>query len=146
LDEGQRRAVAALSGDARLVVIEGAAGAGKTTTLATTRDTLVQHGRRIVVVTPTRKAAHAASVEIGTQTGSAAGLAWQHGWGWDEHGRWTRQPADRAASDAGGDHAPLAPSRHRPGQLQDRPPRPVPAVRPSRLDRRTESPQDRMRE
>jgi conjugative relaxase-like TrwC/TraI family protein len=94
LDDGQRLAVAALSGDARLVVIEGAAGAGKTTTLAATRDALAQQGRRLVVVTPTRKAAHAASVEIGTQTGSAAWLAWQHGWRWDEHGRWTRQPAD----------------------------------------------------
>jgi exodeoxyribonuclease V alpha subunit len=37
LDAGQRAAVAALAGDARLVVVEGAAGAGKTTTLAATR-------------------------------------------------------------------------------------------------------------
>jgi exodeoxyribonuclease V alpha subunit len=93
LDDGQRLAVAALSGDAALVVIEGAAGAGKTTTLAATREALSERGARLVVVTPTRKAAHAASVEIGTQTGSAAWLAWQHGWRWDEHGTWARQPA-----------------------------------------------------
>ena len=37
LDEHQRTAVAALAGDAGLVVVEGAAGAGKTTTLAATQ-------------------------------------------------------------------------------------------------------------
>ena len=40
LDPAQQGAVAALAGTARLVVVEGAAGAGKTTTLAATRDLL----------------------------------------------------------------------------------------------------------
>ena len=44
LDELQRTAVAALAGDAELVVIEGAAGAGKTTTLAATKDVLDRAG------------------------------------------------------------------------------------------------------
>ena len=99
LDEGQRAAVAALTGDASLIVIEGAAGAGKTTTLAATRDTLATRGRRLLVVTPTLKAAQAASAEVGARAGSAAWLAYQHGWCWDATGRWTRtltEPAPHA--------------------------------------------------
>ena len=86
LDAGQRAAVAALAGDAQLVVVEGAAGAGKTTTLAATRDPLTAQHHRLVVVTPTLKAAQAASAELGTHAGSAAWLAWQHGWRWDDTG------------------------------------------------------------
>jgi Tfp pilus assembly pilus retraction ATPase PilT len=62
LDTGQRSAVGALAGDAPLVVIVGAAGAGKTTTLAATGNALAEQHRRLVVVTPTLKAARAASV------------------------------------------------------------------------------------
>jgi hypothetical protein len=90
LDAGQRDAVAALAGDAQLVLVEGAAGAGKTTTLAATRDALAEQGRQLVVVTPTLKAAQTASAELGTAAGSAAWLAWQHGWRWDQTGTWTR--------------------------------------------------------
>ncbi len=90
LDAGQRAAVAALASSAQLVVVEGAAGAGKTTTLAATRDALAAQQRRLVVVTPTLKAAHAASAEIGARAGSAAWLAYQHGWRWDQTGAWTR--------------------------------------------------------
>jgi hypothetical protein len=58
LDAGQRQVVAAMAaGEHRLLVIEGAAGAGKTTTLAATRTALDRQGRRLVVVTPTLKAA-----------------------------------------------------------------------------------------
>ena len=53
LDDLQRTAVAALAGHASLVVIEGAAGAGKTTTLAATKTLLTEQGRRMLVVTPT---------------------------------------------------------------------------------------------
>ncbi len=90
LDAGQTAAVAALTGDAALVVVEGAAGAGKTTTLAATRTELEKRGRRLVVVTPTLKAAHAATTEVGTRAGSAAWLAYQHGWRWDDTGTWSR--------------------------------------------------------
>ncbi|WP_448642946.1 MobF family relaxase [Geodermatophilus sp. URMC 63] len=90
LDAGQAAAVAALAGDRPLVVLEGAAGAGKTTTLAATRALLEVRGRRLVVVTPTLKAAKVAFLEVGTLTGSAAGLAYQHGWRWSDHGAWTR--------------------------------------------------------
>jgi exodeoxyribonuclease V alpha subunit len=90
LDAGQRAAVTALAGHDALVLVEGAAGTGKTTTLAATREVLAGHGRRLVVVTPTLKAAHAASAELEATAGSAAWLAHQHGWRWDESGRWAR--------------------------------------------------------
>ena len=90
LDAGQMAAVAALAGDRALVVIEGAAGAGKTTTLAATRDALEEQGRRLLVVTPTLKAAKVARAEAGTAAGSAARLAFEYGWRWDDDGRWTR--------------------------------------------------------
>ena len=90
LDELQRTAVAALAGHAELVVIEGAAGAGKTTTLAATKDVLAEQGRRLLVVTPTLKAAQVAAREVGT-AGSVAWLVHQHGFRWDTDGRWTRE-------------------------------------------------------
>ncbi len=90
LDPGQAEAVAALAGDRPLVVVEGAAGAGKTTTLAATRDALEEQGRRLRVVTPMLKAAKIARAEVGTAAGSAAQLAFEYGWRWDDDGRWTR--------------------------------------------------------
>ncbi|RHW23973.1 TrwC relaxase [Nocardioides immobilis] len=96
LDEPQRTAVGVLSGTAELVVIEGAAGAGKTTTLAATQTLLGEQGRRMLVVTPTRKAAQVAAREVGT-AGSVAWLVHQHGYRWDTDGRWTRVPAEPAS-------------------------------------------------
>jgi exodeoxyribonuclease V alpha subunit len=90
LDAGQAAAVAALTGERPLVVLEGAAGAGKTTTLAATRALLRANGRELVIVTPTLKAAKVAAAEVGTHTGSAAGLAYQHGWRWTDERAWTR--------------------------------------------------------
>lgn len=104
LDELQRTAVAALAGDAELVAVEGAAGAGKTTTLATAKDVLAEQGRRVLVVTPTLKAAQVAAREVGT-AGSVAWLVHQHGFRWDTDGRWTRtraaDPAPGAMLDRG---------------------------------------------
>ena len=99
LDDAQRRAVAALAGTGKLLVVEGAAGAGKTTTLAAANLLLGIQGRRLVVVTPTRKAARVAGQQIGSEAYSAAWLAHQHGYRWDEDGRWSRvdtQPEVRA--------------------------------------------------
>jgi len=101
LDSGQRAAVAALAGDAALVVVQGAAGAGKTTTLAATHAALAGQGRRLVVVTPTLKAAQAARSEVGARAGSAAALAWQQGWRWDETGTWTPPRPTRATPGCG---------------------------------------------
>jgi exodeoxyribonuclease V alpha subunit len=54
LDHAQREVVAAVSGGAHLLVIKGAAGAGKTTTLAASRIVIEACGARLRVVTPTR--------------------------------------------------------------------------------------------
>ncbi|MEO8749056.1 MAG: MobF family relaxase [Allobranchiibius sp.] len=90
LDSAQRAVVAALSGDRQLVVVEGAAGAGKTTTLAATRTAIEARGARLRVVTPTLKAARVAARQVGSDASSAAWLAYQHGFRWDGHGAWTR--------------------------------------------------------
>ncbi|RBY96566.1 TrwC relaxase [Blastococcus sp. TF02-8] len=96
LDPGQAAAVAALAGPRALVVVEGAAGAGKTTTLAATQTLLAGQGRRLVVVTPTLKAAKVAAAEVGAVAGSAARLAFEYGWRWNGDGVWTRLSAGQA--------------------------------------------------
>ncbi len=90
LDVLQATAVAALAGQAGLVVVEGVAGAGKTTSLAATKAVLAEQGRRMLVVTPTLKAAQVAAREVGA-AGSVAWLIHQHGFRWDQDGRWTRE-------------------------------------------------------
>ena len=97
LDVAQLAAVASLAGSAQLLVVEGAAGAGKTKTLAATQELLAERGHRMVVVTPTLKAAKVAGRQTGTNAFSAAWLAHQHGWRWDEDGRWTRGPSTPVA-------------------------------------------------
>lgn len=96
LDQGQRAVVAALAGTGGLLVIEGAAGAGKTTTLAAARELLEAQQHRLVVATPTLKAAQVAEEQVGTDAFSAAWLAHQHGYRWDSDGHWTRHRVDRA--------------------------------------------------
>ncbi len=91
LDESQMRAVATLAGKHRLVVVEGAAGAGKTATLAGTASVVAQTAHRMIVVTPTLKAAHVAATEAGVQAHSAAWLAHQYGYAWDDNGSWSRK-------------------------------------------------------
>jgi exodeoxyribonuclease V alpha subunit len=118
LDAGQAAAVAALAGDRPLAVVEGAAGAGKTTTLAATRNVLDQQGRRLVVVTPTLKAAKVAAAEVGAVAGSAARLAFQHGWRWNNDGAWTRLGIGDLCPTTGGVYAgPGEGARLRPGDL-----------------------------
>ena len=107
IDPTQAAVVGALAGDGDLVVIEGAAGAGKTTALRTTREVLAQRARRMIVVTPTLKAAEVAAAETGAEGHSASWLIHQHGWRWDDDGHWTRQP----------DPTPTAKARLRRGDL-----------------------------
>ncbi|WP_245994143.1 MobF family relaxase [Nocardioides immobilis] len=99
LDAAQREVVAGLAGTHRLIVIEGAAGAGKTTTLAAARELLERRHRRLVVVTPTLKAARVAEQQLGADAFSAAWLIHQHGYRWNDDGDWSRvqaQPDARA--------------------------------------------------
>jgi exodeoxyribonuclease V alpha subunit len=92
VDHTQAAVVGTLTGDGPLVVVEGAAGAGKTTALRTTRELLARQGQRLVVVTPTLKAAEVAAAETGADGRSAAWLIHQHGWRWDADGHWARRP------------------------------------------------------
>ncbi len=101
LDDAQRDVVTALASDSQLLVIEGAAGAGKTTMLAAARAAIEQHGGRLRVVTPTLKAARVAAEQVGADASSAAWLAYQHGYRWDEHGVWTRLAAGTTDLDTG---------------------------------------------
>ncbi len=110
LDAGQRRVVAALAGTQGLLVVEGAAGAGKTTTLAATRTVLQQQGRRLVVVTPTLQAARIAAQQVGAAAFSAAWLAHQHGHRWDNDGRWTQLRVGDADPVTGGAYLGPAPA------------------------------------
>ncbi len=100
IDPTQAAVVGALAGDGPLVVVEGAAGAGKTTALRSTQELLSQRCKRLVVVTPTLKAAEVAAAETGAEGHSAAWLIHQHGWRWDADGHWTRQPNPAAAGKA----------------------------------------------
>ncbi|MBB3086277.1 MobF family relaxase [Geodermatophilus sabuli] len=118
LDGGQAAAVAVLAGDRGLLVVEGAAGAGRTTMLAAARDLLERQGRRLMVVTPTLKAAQVARAETGAPAGSAASLVFVHGWRWDEHGAWTRLAVGEVDPVTGRVHsAPQDQARLRPGDL-----------------------------
>lgn len=58
LDAGQQRAASAVAGHDRLVLVVGPAGAGKTRMLAAAVDDLDRHGRNVIGVAPTAKAAH----------------------------------------------------------------------------------------
>lgn len=73
-----------------ITIVEGAAGSGKTTRLAATSMAFEEAGHQMMVVTPTRKAAQVSAREIGTSAHSAAWLLHQHGFRWDDDGRWTR--------------------------------------------------------
>jgi conjugative relaxase-like TrwC/TraI family protein len=97
VDPTQAAVVGALAGDGPLVVVEGAAGAGKTTALKATRELLERQGHRLVVVTPTLKAAEVAAAETGADGHSAAWLIHQHGWRWDADGHWARHPDAQSA-------------------------------------------------
>lgn len=100
IDRTQAAVVGLLAGDGPLVVVEGAAGAGKTTALRTTQELMARQRHRLVVVTPTMKAAEVAAAETGADGHSAAWLIHQHGWRWDADGHWTRQPAAEPAAAA----------------------------------------------
>ncbi|WP_136610072.1 MobF family relaxase [Sinomonas albida] len=90
LDSDQREAAAAVASTDRLVVVEGAAGAGKTTMLAAAIAASGLDGRRVRVLAPTKKAAKVAAEELGVAADSVAALVHAHGWRWNDDGVWTR--------------------------------------------------------
>lgn len=100
LDGDQERAASAVASTNPLVVIEGAAGSGKTTMLKTAIAAATAEGRSMRVVTPTKKAADVAAQELGIPTDSVAALVYAHGFRWNSDGVWTRlRPGD---TDPGG--------------------------------------------
>ena len=90
LDAGQLDAAAAVASTDPLVIVEGAAGAGKTTMLATAIAAANDHGRRVRVVAPTKRAAEVAHQELGVPATSVAALVHAHGYRWNEDGVWMR--------------------------------------------------------
>lgn len=95
LDEGQAVAAAAVVSTDPLVVVEGAAGAGKTTMLGVAIEVVAEHGRASRVVAPTLRAAQVAHDELDVPATSVAALVYAHGWRWNEDGVWTRlNPGD----------------------------------------------------
>lgn len=95
LDAGQLRAAAAVTSGDPLVIVEGAAGAGKTTMLATAIAAAKERGSAVRVLTPTKRAADVARQELGVPTASVAALVYAHGYRWNDDGAWTRlRPGD----------------------------------------------------
>lgn len=90
LDAGQERAAAAVASTDPLVIVEGAAGAGKTTMLGVAIEVAAQHGRVSRVVAPTLRAAQVAHDELGVPATSVAALVHAHGWRWNDDGVWSR--------------------------------------------------------
>lgn len=102
LDDAQTRAAAAIASADPLVVIEGAAGAGKTTMLGAAITAGAAEGRATRIVTPTKKAADVAARELGVPAESVAKLLHAHGWRWNNDGVWIRlQTGDRDPEAAG---------------------------------------------
>lgn len=90
LDAGQVQAAAAIASADPFVVVEGAAGAGKTTMLGAAIEAAAERGRLVRIVTPTKKAADVAHQELGVSADSVAKLVHEHGWRWNNDGVWTR--------------------------------------------------------
>ncbi|RXW33483.1 MobF family relaxase [Propioniciclava flava] len=90
LDEGQTLAAAVVASTDPLVIVEGAAGSGKTTMLRTAITVAAEHGRASRVVAPTLRAAQVAHDELGVPATSVAALVHAHGWRWNRDGVWTR--------------------------------------------------------
>lgn len=89
LGEDQLAAVTAMSSGAGLVVVTGAAGAGKTRMLTAAAAVTRAMGSRQVVVAPSMKAALGAAERTGAAASSVHKLLHAHGWRWNEDGtRW----------------------------------------------------------
>ncbi|MDR1189965.1 MAG: AAA family ATPase, partial [Bifidobacteriaceae bacterium] len=119
-------AAAAASAD-RLVVVEGAAGSGKTSMLGAAlaairarrdpeddRPGLTGIAR---VLAPTRRAALVAQEELGVPATSVAALVHAHGWRWNPDGLWTRLSIGEVDPETGWVHTgPPAWARLTPGE------------------------------
>ncbi len=89
LDTGQTEAAAAVASADPLVIVEGAAGSGKTTMLATAITAANEPDGVVRVVAPTKKAADVAHQTLGVPADSVAALVHAHGYRWNADGVWT---------------------------------------------------------
>ncbi|TAM71387.1 MAG: TrwC relaxase [Microbacteriaceae bacterium] len=116
LDADQEAAAAAVASTDPLVIVEGAAGSGKTAMLAVAIIASKREGRVSHVVAPTRKAADTAKQELGVPAHSVAALVYAHGWRWNEDGVWTRlAPGDIDPDTEARYDGPTEAARLRPG-------------------------------
>ena len=91
LDAGQTAAAVALASTDPLVIVEGAAGSGKTTMLATAITAAEREGCSVRVVAPTKKAADVARRDTSASRRTrVAALVHAHGYRWNTDGVWTR--------------------------------------------------------
>ena len=96
LDDGQTRAAAAVASADPLVIVEGAAGSGKTSMLAVALAAIQRdhNGDGLAglarVLAPTRRAALVAQQELGVAATSVAALIHANGWRWNNDGLWSR--------------------------------------------------------
>lgn len=112
LDREQTSAAAAVASTDPLVIVEGAAGAGRTTMLSTAIEAAEREGRRVRVVAPTKKAADVARTELGVPADSVAALVYAYGWRWNTDGVWTRLAPGDTDPDTGGTYdSPLDDAR-----------------------------------
>jgi hypothetical protein len=117
LDDEQLAAATAVASTRPLVVVEGAAGAGKTTMLGAAINAAATEGRAMRIVTPTRKAAQVAAAELGVPTDSVAALVYAHGFRWNPDGVWSRLTLDDVDPGTGKAYTgPLAAARLAPGE------------------------------
>ena len=110
LDAGQTVAAAAVASTDPLVIVEGAAGSGKTTMLRTAITVVAEHGRASRVVAPTLRAAQVAHEELDIPATSVAALVHAHGWRWNRDGVWTRLAVGDLDPDTG--RAYIGPPKH----------------------------------
>jgi len=82
VDEGQYAAAAVVAGSSPVVLVEGPAGAGKTTMLTIAHEAITATGGRMVTVAPTMKAAQVAAQELGSESSSLHGLLYAYGYRW----------------------------------------------------------------
>lgn len=101
LDTGQTEAAAAVASRDPLVIVEGAAGSGKTTMLATAIAAADERGGTVRVVAPTKKAADVAHHTLGVPADSVAALVHVHGYRWNTDGVWTRLASGDTDPDTG---------------------------------------------
>lgn len=119
-DEQQRAAIAILSGENRVQMIQGDAGAGKTTLFALASEVANMAGIEILAITPQNKLAGELKDTTGMRVQSVEGLLSQHRWA---TGTPKSDGIDRARDDLGGkilivDEASMVSHRQMVGLLQ----------------------------